>query len=106
MSDEVLKIRQRIRELRELHFTGFVDDAQYAEAKGLLQRKLADAVKRKEEAAIEAQFAPTMMLDPASLPSAAMSLAPAGDSRRWVPWVAAAALAWLGLGLYAFWRIF
>lgn len=46
MNEEVRSLRARLRDLHEQHTTGFVNDAQYAEARALLERKLVDAVMR------------------------------------------------------------
>jgi hypothetical protein len=105
MSDEVQKIRKRMQELRELHFTGFVDDAQFAEAKSLLERKLVAAVIQHAQEAAEAQFAPTQLLDPSTLPTAMLpARRQARASTRWRLWLLVgallvpliAALAWWG----------
>ena len=105
MRDEVQKIRKRLQELRELHFTGFVNEAQFAEAKSLLERKLAAAVIRQAEEAAEAQFAPTQLLDPSTLPTAMLpGRRQARAATRWRLWVLVgallvpliAALAWWG----------
>ncbi len=44
MKDDIKKTRKRLEELKEMHLTGFLDDAQYAEAVAHLERKLIDAV--------------------------------------------------------------
>ena len=104
MKDEVQRIHKRLQELRELHMTGFVNDAQYAESLLILERKLVDAVMKEEEAAAEAAFAPTMLFDPSSpLPPEGVAVAPRRASvPRWLPWVAAAVLVHL-LALAVWW---
>ena len=60
MSGDIPNLRRRLQELHELHATGFVDDAQYAESQTLLERWIVDAVM-KESAA-------DLMQDQRSLP--------------------------------------
>ena len=95
MKDEVQTIRQRLQDLHDSHVTGFVDDAQYAQARSLLERKLVDAVMRDVPAPAVAQ---------ASQPAPASAAPPPSPARtRWVPWVATAVAAHVLVGLVYWW---
>jgi len=100
MKDEVQTIRQRLQDLHDSHVTGFVDDARYAQARSLLERKLVDAVMRDVPVP-----APTVaQVSQAAQPVPAPATPPPSPARiRWVPWVAAAAAAHLLVGLVYWW---
>lgn len=95
MKDEVQTIRQRLQDLHESHVTGFVDDAQYAQARALLERKLVDAVMQD--------------LPPATPPAVAQAApapaepAPSPARAKWLPWLAVAASAHVLVGLVYWW---
>jgi cytochrome c-type biogenesis protein CcmH len=44
MNEEVEKLRRKLQDLEDQHTTGFVNDAQYAEFRALLERRLVEAV--------------------------------------------------------------
>ena len=96
MKDEVQTIRQRLQDLHDSHATGFVDDAQYAQARTLLERKLVDAVMRDVPAPppTTAQTAPAVAT-PEPPPSSARI--------KWLPWLAAAAAAHVLVGVVYWW---
>ncbi len=95
MKDEVQTIRQRLQDLHDSHVTGFVDDAQYAQARALLERKLIDAVM------VEAPTPPPIA-QAAPAPAAAEPLTPPARF-KWLPWLAAAAAAHVLVGLGYWW---
>lgn len=100
MKDEVQTIRQRLQDLQDSHVTGFVDDAQYAQARSLLERKLVDAVMRDVPAPAPA----VVQVSQAAQHAPAPATPPPSPARiRWVPWVAAAAAAHLLVGLVYWW---
>lgn len=95
MKDEVQTIRQRLQDLHDSHVTGFVDDAQYAQARALLERKLIDAVMRG---------VPTPHTAVQAAPALAPTEPPAPPTRiKWMPWLAAAAAAHVVVGLVYWW---
>ncbi|MBC7992321.1 MAG: hypothetical protein H7Z15_03650 [Rhizobacter sp.] len=95
MKDEVQTIRQRLQDLHESHVTGFADDAQYAQARALLERKLVDAVMRG---------APTPPAIAEVAPASAVAEPPPPAARiQWLPWLAAAAAAHVLVGLAYWW---
>lgn len=96
MKDEIQTLRQRLQDLHESHATGFVDDAQYAQARTLLERKLVDAVMREvpAPAPATAQAAPAL---------AAAEPPPSPAGTKWLPWLAAAAVAHVLVGLVYWW---
>ncbi|MBL0727845.1 hypothetical protein [Piscinibacter sp. HJYY11] len=95
MNEEVQSLRKRLQDLHEQHVTGFVNDAQYAEARALLERKLVDAVMRSPDP--DEEWPETVMMgdmrpDAALLPPVPMPSTGAKSS----------ALRWLiGTGLLA-----
>lgn len=97
MKDEVQTIRQRLQDLHDSHATGFVGDAQYAQARALLERKLIDAVMRDVPTPHSIpQAAPAPALVPAEPP-------PSTARIKWLPWLAAAAAAHVLVGLVYWW---
>jgi len=95
MKDEVQTLRQRLQDLHDSHATGFVDDAQYAQARSLLERKLVDAVMRDVPA-------PAPAIAPAAQP--APTAPPPTPARiRWLPWLGAAAAAHVLVGVVYWW---
>ena len=97
MKDEVQTIRQRLQDLHDSHVTGFVDDAQYAQARSLLERKLVDAVMRDVPA-------PAPVVAQAAQPAAAPAVPPPSPVRiRWLPWLGAAAAAHVLVGVAYWW---
>ena len=97
MKDEVQTIRQRLQDLHDSHVTGFVDDAQYAQARSLLERKLVDAVMRDVPA-------PAPVVAQAAQPAPAPAVPPPSPARiRWLPWLGAAAVAHVLVGVAYWW---
>lgn len=100
MKDEVQTIRQRLQDLHDSHVTGFVDDAQYAQARSLLERKLVDAVMRDVPAPAPA----VAQVSQAATPAAAPAVPPPSPARiRWLPWLAAAGAAHVLVGVVYWW---
>lgn len=48
MNEEIVHLRKRLQDLHDSHTTGFVDEAEYAQGRAYLERKLVDAVMRAE----------------------------------------------------------
>jgi hypothetical protein len=92
MKDEVQTIRQRLQDLHESHVTGFVDDAQYAQARALLERRLVDAVMQQDAPA-----------PPVTAPAVAAAETPPTTRIQWLPWLAVAAAAHVLVGLAYWW---
>ena len=100
MSGNVQNLRTRLQELHELHATGFVDDAQYAESRALLERWIVDAVMSEAQAEPGLGELPERADD--APPAARMpTSAPPRSTGRWPIWLGAAALAHgVVLGVY------
>ncbi len=97
MKDKVQTIRQRLQDLHDSHVTGFVNDAQYAQARALLERKLIDAVMLNE-----ATPQTIVQAAPAKAPTEP-PLPPSPARGKWLPWLAAAAAAHVVVGLVYWW---
>jgi hypothetical protein len=97
MNEEVQSLRKRLHDLHEQHTTGFVNDAQYAEARALLERKLVDAVMRSpdpDEVWPETVMMGDMRPDAVPMPPASFQPPAAKqDALRWLIGVGALALA-------------
>ncbi|HEY0818061.1 MAG TPA: hypothetical protein VGD46_04730 [Rhizobacter sp.] len=97
MNEEVQSLRARLQDLHEQHTTGFVNDAQFAEARALLERKLVDAVMRSPdpddawpETVMMGDMRPDVVPMPPARPHAASSKP---DALRWLIGVCALAVA-------------
>lgn len=97
MNEEVQSLRKRLQDLHEQHITGFVNDAQYAESRALLERKLVDAVMRSPDP--DEEWPETVMMgdmrpEAALLPPVPMPAPPAkSDALRWLVGVGVLAAA-------------
>lgn len=92
MNAEVEKIRKRLEELEELRITGFVDEAQYAESRAYLERKLVGVVlKESAPQTNDADFAETQLMPR----TAELTARPPRRRARWLPWLVAAAVVHL-----------
>ncbi len=90
MNEEVHALRRRLQDLHDGHLTGFVDDAQYAQSRAALERRLIDAVM--QQASADAPAAAPAEAEAPALHAEGGSLAPPRGPSRWPLWVAAAAV--------------
>ena len=98
MSDDVQSLRDQLQQLKQLHASGTLTDAQYEESKTRLERRLVDQVLAGEPttsapaAAAPAPTAPAAPAAPAARPSKRLVAAAAA----FVVVVAVAGYAWVG----------